>query len=564
MSGPNTEEGQQIYQNALATNEAIDISGYSDPRTFAEAEVFVDAALGLNQFKRFSTMTGNSTSRPATTMRAYLTQIDNVISTLERSGKLPGFLLTQTALHILNPAVSVPPGFQRQFVNPLTIITGPPPLLGGLTTDSINPPISGLNPVTDLNEDTLLQLYKGYKVDVIPEAGIPPVRIEGPKTRLPKDDGGALGTTAAGLVNQIGGFDPTAIGGDTLDQKAKELNLMDKGAANQNPGQTFENTTIFEAGGTSNVGFTDDPNASERARFMGDGIQRPNLAGLFESRKIGPAFGEGRRGFGYSAVKRGFLSPLTNNAKRQRAAQRSIDSFMNSATREFEQNNGFLNTKLADQDTVVPFYFQDLRDPTRYLYFKAFITSLTENLAPEWNKERFYGRVDPVGTYMSTLRTFSISFMIVAMSQEGLITMWKKINNLCKMVYPTFDRGVLSQGPAVRLRIGDLCADEGGQGLPGWIENLSFDYTNVTWEILPDIGIAPMWSTVSFQFQVIHETTPKLDSNYNFSTKHFRRIGALQTDSSQTSDARSQQTQSTLEEGPESNQNPPSSDEGIY
>lgn len=575
MAGPNPEEAEAIYQSSLITNDAIDISGYSDPRTFAEAEAFADALLGLNQFGRFSTITGNSTRRPAG-IRAYITQVDNVITELGRQGKLSSFILSQTALHILNPAVSVPPGLQRQIVNPLTILTGPPPFFGGLTTDSIVPPVAVLNPVTNNNEDTLKQLYDGNKVDIQPVAGIPPVNIQGPKSRYPSDDGSGLEASAGEAIAQVTGVDLSGLGGITFDQKAKELNLMDKGAAGRKSETTFDNTTIFEAAGNSSIGMTTDQNASQRARFVNDGIQRPNLAALFDlpaSTRVGPNFDRGVRGHGYSAVKRDAIGPLSDVSRAQRAAQRNIDSFMGPATRTFEQNNGYLNTRISDFDAVVPFYFQDLREPSRFLYFKAFLVGLGEDIAPEWNKERFYGRVDPVGTYMNTTRTFGVSFMVVAMSQEGLTTMWRKINSLCKMVYPTFDEeNVMSKAPVIRLRIGDLCADEGGQGLPGFIENLSFDYTNTPWEILPfvgggtelELGIVPMWANISFQFQVIHETTPKVDVNYNFATRHFRRMGSLRAETAATTDAGSQQTKSTLErDQTQAGATPPSSDTGI-
>jgi hypothetical protein len=411
-------------------------------------------------------------------------------------------------------------------------------------------------------------LYEGNDVEITPEAGIPPINIKGPKTRLPSDDGGGLDSTAGGLIGQITGVDATGIGGVTLDRKFRDLNIMDKEGA---PQDTFENTTIFEARGESSVNLTRDSLSSKRAQFVDDQVLRPDLSSLFEVRAVGPNFNAGGRGHGYSAIQRGFIQNLSDNMRLQRSAQKNIDSFMTPFTKEFEQNNGFLDKQISDSDVVVPFYFQDLRAPEQFLYFRAFLTAFNESIVPEWNSERFYGRVDPVGTYMNTIRTFSVSFMVVAMSQEGLTTMWRKINNFCKMVYPTFnEENILSRGPVIRLRIGDVCADEGGQGLPGWIENLEFDYTNIPWEILPfngptdlELGIAPMWALINFNFQVIHETTPKVDVNYNFPTRHFRRIGRLQ-DISVTQESQQNKSEIETEQQPdEASVEPASSDTGV-
>lgn len=560
MAGPDPILGEQIADAALTSNSSIDISGYSNPRTFAEAEVFVDDMLGANKFTRFDTATGNSVRRPAG-LKAIINQVGNVIDEFERSGKLASFLLSQAALHLLNPAVSAPWGAQRQIINPITLITGPPFLFGGLTTDSISPIVAPQNPVTDAKEDKLRSLYSGNDIEIRPEAGIPPVNIDGPNTRFPSDDG-ALG----GLFEGVGGV--------TIDQKIQELNLMDKGQVGQPPKDTFESTTLFEGSG-QNVNLTTDPGDSGRAEFVGDEILRPNLSALFEKRAVGPNFGGGPRGFGYSFVRKEAIVDLTPLARRQRSAQKNIDTFMNAESRIFEQNNGYLDSTISDTAVVVPFYFQDLRRPERFLYFKAFLTSLSETIYPEWEKDRFYGRVDPVGTYKNTTRTFNVSFFLVAMSQEGLTTMWRKLNTFCKMLYPTFNNeGILSKAPVVRLRIGDVVAQQAtnvnavaGFGLPGWIENAEFDYSDAPWEITAyngpsesELGIVPHWARISFMFQVIHEQNPALDVNHNFPTHIFRRMGSLSREVADNATANDSQNTPTTEPLRNGWNPPPSSD----
>ena len=85
------------------------------------------------------------------------------------------------------------------------------------------------------------------------------------------------------------------------------------------------------------------------------------------------------------------------------------------------------------------------------------------------------------------------------------------------------------------MRIGDLICDTNGNGLPGYISSpIEFDYTDSPWEItqwvgpgIVEPGKAPMMIKVNLTFDVIHETTPKLDENGNFDTTNFRRVGGL-------------------------------------
>ena len=121
----------------------------------------------------------------------------------------------------------------------------------------------------------------------------------------------------------------------------------------------------------------------------------------------------------------------------------------------------------------MPFYFHDLRT-NEIINFHAFLESLTENFAPEYNQVDGYGRVDSVQIYKKTSRTINVSFITVATNDhKDLDHMWYKINKLVSLVYPQFDKGKtmisptgrrfrqpLSQqvaaSPVIRLRIGDM------------------------------------------------------------------------------------------------------------
>lgn len=221
--------------------------------------------------------------------------------------------------------------------------------------------------------------------------------------------------------------------------------------------------------------------------------------------------------------------------KRKRFENRiqNYDSFFSKEDYDFGYQEN--PAEFLDSKHYVPFFFEDLRAPDRRIYFRAFLTNFSENFSPEWSSDKFYGRIDEVPVYKATSRTFSIGFVIAAFSPAGFSTMWKKVNNLAKLVYPTFgsDR-VLRASPMCRIRVGDVMADGAGLGLPGYIVSLDFDYSNGPWEVseynvntnaVHELGRAPMIINVSISFRVIHERNPSIDMNYNMNLPIFRRIG---------------------------------------
>jgi hypothetical protein len=183
------------------------------------------------------------------------------------------------------------------------------------------------------------------------------------------------------------------------------------------------------------------------------------------------------------------------------------------------ETNGFIktvirrddpSTKVDDDDAYVPLSFMDLRpmngsNEVRTVYFRPFISSLTEEITPEWNKQNFYGRTDAIATYMATGRTINLGFSVHAFAPEDLELIYQKKNWLVSMCYPSYDKDMLfKSGPIVRLRVGDLLKTTGGFGLPGIIESLSFDYNDVVWELQKGNKV-PMGFKVSMSFLVLHE-----------------------------------------------------------
>jgi hypothetical protein len=168
---------------------------------------------------------------------------------------------------------------------------------------------------------------------------------------------------------------------------------------------------------------------------------------------------------------------------------------------------------LPDDDAVyLPLVFTDLRPmgrggKYRVVYFRPFIKSITESLAPSWNMTNYFGRVDPVATYQNTNRTISLAFQVTCFSHEELIVVYQKLGWLRSMTYPLYVGGEYHTGPVIRLRVGDLInaiGTEGGRGVPGVITSLEFDYNEAIWELNKNEKV-PRIVEVSLGFQALHE-----------------------------------------------------------
>jgi hypothetical protein len=122
----------------------------------------------------------------------------------------------------------------------------------------------------------------------------------------------------------------------------------------------------------------------------------------------------------------------------------------------------------------VPFYFHDVRT-NEMVSFHAFIASITDDYAAEYDKSKGMGRVEAVKTYAGTERHINMSFYIAATSLADFDDMWIKINKLVTLVYPQYTQGtqvssadgssyvftqpfsqLVGASPLVRIRLGDL------------------------------------------------------------------------------------------------------------
>jgi len=194
----------------------------------------------------------------------------------------------------------------------------------------------------------------------------------------------------------------------------------------------------------------------------------------------------------------------------------------------------------------MPFYFKDLRDNT-YIFFRAYLEGLSENVMPSWASETYIGRSEPVYIYERAERDIAFTLKLFAQSKDELNMIYKKLNKLTSLCYPQYKEddnfvvGKAANGngqlislkktrmkpPLVQFRMGELFGNS-TKGMLGFIKSISYTYPDESpWETKPvtvegkigergkvQYGRVPKYIMASIGFQVIHEEVPNLDTEF--------------------------------------------------
>lgn len=285
------------------------------------------------------------------------------------------------------------------------------------------------------------------------------------------------------------------------------------------------------------LGDISDPQAAAQVQAVSHNVDYPgglrrrqiDMARMFDGRtgRLLPRFAANSQARRASAES----EPLVASAFNWRDSRGVIPAAMNVD----DEIYGHVDEEVDDDLAYVPLMLQDMRPGpdggTRRVYFRALNVQTGESLAPMWNEEEAFGRVDPVMGYRSTGRTISLSFLVHAFSPEDLRVIYMKRHWLSSLAYPSIaDDLTLTAGPVCRLRVGDLYNNSRG-GLPGVIKSLDYDDSEQVWELKRGYKV-PHGFGVSLTFQVLHEGTPGVNNG------HFTSVRASVPERSQSDPAR--------------------------
>lgn len=108
---------------------------------------------------------------------------------------------------------------------------------------------------------------------------------------------------------------------------------------------------------------------------------------------------------------------------------------------------------------IIKFFFEllnnDASGTSEYLYFRAYIDSLSDNFKSDWGKVKYSGRAENFYQYNGFERDISLGFSIVAQRADELPSIYTKLNTLAGMCAPDYSDIGYMRGNMVRITIGD-------------------------------------------------------------------------------------------------------------
>ncbi len=171
----------------------------------------------------------------------------------------------------------------------------------------------------------------------------------------------------------------------------------------------------------------------------------------------------------------------------------------------------------AEKDGM-PFYFKDLRDKS-YIFFRAYIEGISENISPSYASHNYVGRSEPVYTYERAEREISFTLKLVAQTSDELKAIYKKMDRLTSMCYPQYvDEGETGYGnrmkpPLAKLRYGELFGKTNKE-LMGYIKSISYSVEQTSPYEIKVGNRVPRHVTATIGYQVIHDKTPRLGTKF--------------------------------------------------
>mgnify|MGYP003137343496 FL=1 len=112
----------------------------------------------------------------------------------------------------------------------------------------------------------------------------------------------------------------------------------------------------------------------------------------------------------------------------------------------------------------------------------AYLTTFTDQFAPNLKEDVVFGRADPIPTYSNTTRTLSLGFDIPLFDKGDANENLKKLNMLIKNLYPSYlptgDALISDSAPLVRIKFANLIISNKspGLGLLGFIKSFSTNF----------------------------------------------------------------------------------------
>ena len=283
-----------------------------------------------------------------------------------------------------------------------------------------------------------------------------------------------------------------------------------------------------------------------RSQTARSGREAYNLTGKDKLKNVGTAVGNASR-VALAAAKRASnalvekakeqLGPFTELPITEQPAKRFLD-LRGGGTDHTNPLQGYvdefssaevksLSGTDSDGNTLHPLEFEkkvdpgdfyvrirDLRDD-KYLYFRGYVTGITENVNPTWNPVHYVGRSEDVWTYSKGERDMSFNLRLAPANLGEFTVMYQKMEKLTSLVYPAYytDMNNITtrmQPPFTELYLAHIGSKAIGQF--GYIKSLTYTVNEQgDWDAIDSL---PRVIDVAISYQILHKRSPSIATGF--------------------------------------------------
>tara|TARA_R110002049_G_scaffold190436_1_gene359098 strand:+ start:7687 stop:9855 length:2169 start_codon:yes stop_codon:yes gene_type:complete len=250
--------------------------------------------------------------------------------------------------------------------------------------------------------------------------------------------------------------------------------------------QTGVNSTNNQRLPNTKIGVT---NVSQSLAISGSG-RDATLPGIFDNRTILGVNGEEITKLpSYRTYK--IKDPVTTN--------------VNSSSRSEE----------VEGKQIIKFFFEllnnDAAGTSEFLYFRAYIDSLSDNFKSDWGKVKYSGRAENFYQYNGFERDISLGFSIVAQRPDDLPSIYTKLNTLAGVCAPDYSDIGYMRGNMIRITIGDYI-----KSLPCVVTGFNIDglIGNGNWGLGEDEQVPRYLKISGMNLLPIHDFVPERGAQF--------------------------------------------------
>ena len=146
----------------------------------------------------------------------------------------------------------------------------------------------------------------------------------------------------------------------------------------------------------------------------------------------------------------------------------------------------------------------------QFLYFRGYVTGITENLTPSWNPTTYIGRSEDVWIYQKGERDISFNLRVAPQNQIEFSSMYDKINHLTSLIYPAYSGTNRMTPPFTELYMAHIGSKAKGQF--GYIKSLTYTVNEQgDWDALSS---KPRVFDIALSYQILHKKPPQLHDTF--------------------------------------------------